>query len=46
MEQSEGETVAQFVTRLQQVVKDCDYGNQGDNQTGDQVVSVVYMYVP
>ena len=38
MEQHEGETVAQFVTRLQQIVKDCDYGDQGDNQTQDQVV--------
>ena len=38
MEQREGEMVAQFVTRLQQVVKDCDYGDQGDNQTQDQVV--------
>ena len=28
MEQREGETVAQFVTRLRQVVKDCDYGDQ------------------
>ena len=32
MEQREGETVAQFVTRLRQVVKDCDYGDQADNQ--------------
>ena len=38
MEQDEGETVAQFVTRLRQVVKDCDYGDQADNQTRDQVV--------
>ena len=38
MEQCEGETVAQFVTRLQHVVKDCDYGDQGDNQTQDKVV--------
>ena len=38
MEQREGETVAQFVTRLRQVVKDCDYGDQSDNQTRDQVV--------
>ena len=38
MEQREGETVAQFVTRLRQVVKDCDYGDQADNQTRDQVV--------
>ena len=28
MEQREGDTVAQFVTRLRQVVKDCDYGGQ------------------
>jgi len=26
MEQQDGETVDQFVTRLRQVVKDCDYG--------------------
>ena len=30
--------VAQFVKRLRQVMKDCDYGDQGDNQTQDQVV--------
>ena len=30
--------VAQFVTRLRQVVKDCDYGAQADNQIRDQVV--------
>ena len=35
MEQREGETVAQFVTRLRQVVKDCDYGDQADNQIRD-----------
>ena len=28
MEQHDGETVAQFVTRLRQVVKDCDYDEQ------------------
>ena len=38
MEQYEGETVAQFVTRLWQVMKDCDYGDQGNNQTQDQIV--------
>ena len=38
MEQQDGETVAQFVTRLRQVVKDCDYGNQAENQIRDQVV--------
>ena len=38
VEQREGETVAQFVTRLRQVVKDCDYGDQADNQIRDQVV--------
>ncbi|XP_068706850.1 uncharacterized protein [Montipora foliosa] len=38
MEQREGETVAQFVTRLRQVVKDCDYVDQADNQIRDQVV--------
>ena len=32
MEQQDGETVAQFVTRLKQIVKDCDYGDQSDNQ--------------
>ena len=30
--------MAQFVTRLRQVVKDCDYGDQADNQIRDQVV--------
>ena len=38
MEQQDGETVAQFVTRLRQVVKDCDYGDQAENQIRDQVV--------
>ena len=38
MEQQDGETVAQFVTRLRQVVKDCDYGEQAENQIRDQVV--------
>ena len=38
MEQQDGETVAQFVTRLRQVVKDCDYSNQAQNQIRDQVV--------
>ena len=38
MEQHDGETVAQFVTRLRQVVKDCDYGDQAENQIRDQVV--------
>ena len=38
MEQHDGETVAQFVTRLTQVVKDCDYGEQAENQIRDQVV--------
>ena len=38
MEQHDGETVAQFVTRLRQVVKDCDYGEQAENQIRDQVV--------
>ena len=37
MEQQDGETVAQFVKRLKQVVKDCDYGDQSDNQIRDQV---------
>ena len=40
MEQQDGETVAQFVTRLRQVVKDCDYGDQAENQICDQVVQV------
>ena len=35
MEQCEGGTVAQFV-------KDCDYSDQGDNQTQDQVYSAEY----
>ena len=30
--------VAKFVTRLRQVVKDCDYGNGAENQIRDQVV--------
>ena len=38
MGQHDGETVAQFVTRLRQVVKDCDYGEQAENQIRDQVV--------
>ncbi|KAK2564023.1 hypothetical protein P5673_012236 [Acropora cervicornis] len=38
MEQQDGETVAQFVTRLKQVVKYCDYGDHSDNQIRDQVV--------
>ena len=31
MEQQDDETVVQFMIRLKQVVKDCDYGNQSDN---------------
>ena len=38
MEQHDGETVAQFLTRLRQVVKDCDYGEQAENQIRDQLV--------
>ena len=38
MEQHDGESVAPFVTRLMQVVKDCDYGDQAENQIRDQVV--------
>ena len=38
MEQQDGETVAQFLTRLKQVVKVCDYGDQSHNQIRDQVV--------
>ena len=34
----ENETVAQFVMRLRHVAKDCDYGEQTDNQIRDQVV--------
>ena len=30
--------MAQFVTRLRQVVKDCDYGDKAENQICDQVV--------
>ena len=30
--------MSQFVTRLRQVVKDCDYGDQADNQIRDQVI--------
>ena len=38
MEQQDGETVVQFVTRLRQMVKGCDYGEQAENQIRDQVV--------
>ena len=38
MEQRDGKTVAQFVTRLKQPVKDCDNCDQSDNQIRDQVV--------
>ena len=38
MEQNDSETVAQYVTRLRQMVKDCDYGEQTENQIRDQVV--------
>ncbi|XP_020601778.1 uncharacterized protein LOC110040852 [Orbicella faveolata] len=38
MEQQDGETVAQLGTRLRQVIKDCDYGEQAENQIRDQVV--------
>ena len=38
MEQQDGETVSQFVTRLKQVVKDCDYGDQSGNLIRDQGV--------
>ncbi|XP_070550073.1 uncharacterized protein [Ptychodera flava] len=38
MQQHENESVAQFVTRLKQAVKDCDYGDQSDKQIRDQVV--------
>ena len=37
MEQGD-ETVSQFVTRLRQAVKDCDYGDQSEKQIRDQVV--------
>jgi len=37
MEQQDGETVAQFVARLGQVVKDCDYGDQAENEICNQV---------
>ena len=40
MEKRDGETVAQFSTRLRQVVRDCDHGDQAENQIGDQVSSV------
>ena len=38
MEQQDNETVAQFVTRLRHMVKDCDYGDQTEKQIRDQVV--------
>ena len=38
MEQQDSENVAQFVTRLRQLIKDCDYGDQAENQIRDQVV--------
>ena len=37
MEQKDGEMVAQFVMRLRHAVKDCDYGNQADNQSRSSV---------
>ena len=38
MQQHENESAAQFVTRLKQAVKDCDYGDQSNKQIRDQVV--------
>ena len=36
--QSEGESVAQYVTRLRQLAKDCDYGNNVNDFIRDQVI--------
>ncbi|KAL1268570.1 hypothetical protein QQF64_033933 [Cirrhinus molitorella] len=37
--QRQGETVQQFVTRLRQAAKDCDFGVDKDNQLRDAVLS-------
>ena len=40
LELQEGQTVAQFVTRLRQVVIDCHCGDQAENQLRNQVEQV------
>jgi len=35
LKQQDGGTLAQFITRLRQVIKNCDYGNQAENQNRD-----------
>ena len=37
--QRPGETTLQFVTRLRQVAKDCEYGGETENQIRDEVIS-------
>ena len=37
--QNPGETVQQFVTRLRKAAKDCDFGNDTDNQIRDAVLN-------
>ncbi len=37
--QKQGETVQQFVTRLRQAAKDCDFSVDRDNQLRDAVLS-------
>lgn len=39
LHQKPGETVQQFATRLRQVVKDCGYGGDSDNQIRDAILS-------
>ena len=38
LKQNAGETVRQFVTRLKQAARDCDYGTDTDNQIRDEVM--------
>ena len=35
---NEGETTLQFVTRLRRLIKDCDYGDDEENQIRDEVL--------
>lgn len=39
--QKQGETVKQFSTHLKQTAKDCDFGAETNNQTGDAILSTV-----
>ena len=36
--QAPGETIRQFTTRLRRAVKDCDYGDDTDNQIRDEIL--------